>query len=302
MNLLKNLMSNSKHWGSLRCFRLGSVKLACLFLGVCLCLPWRFVCNRSTYFIFFMMFALMGLFLFFLLRAYVQRKWGRLLVESLVKCLLQNFSRIKMSIKEDFTSQARQEHLLFHPVWTSVSRYFVGMQSPYHVRSCFTNCELQGACWKSRETFKCPRRCKLHDRVTEFCKTLNKTGRVQWSNWQIWQILLSSYRWLCHFRLFETCQFVSKLDSVDSRKKRCWTRASWKRHPVDLDIQRWIRMWQCLDLPGVKPLYDVNAKKARPAKCTRHHWHQDTVHVFLYFQESQSTLSEKQVWNDQCGC
>lgn len=163
MNLLKNLMSNSKHWESLRCFRLGSVKLACLFLGVCLCLPWRFVCHRSVCFIFFMMFALMGLFLFFLLRAYVQRKWGRLLVESLVKCLLQNFSRIKMSVKEDVTSQARQEHLLFHPVWTSVSRYFVGMQSPYHVRSCFTACELQGACWKSRETFKCPRRCKLHD-------------------------------------------------------------------------------------------------------------------------------------------
>lgn len=138
--------------------------------------------------------------------------------------------------------------------------------------------------------------------VTEFCKTLNKTGKVQWSNWQIWQILLSSYRWLCHFRLFETCQFVSKLDSVDSRKKRCWTRASWKRQPVDLHIQRWMRMWQSLDLPGVKPLYDVNAKKARPAKCTRHHWHQDTVHVFLYFQDSQSTVSEKQVWNDQCGC
>lgn len=146
------------------------------------------------------------------------------------------------------------------------------------MQPCFTAFELQGACWKSRETFKCPRRCKLNNKVTEFCKTLNM---VQRSNWQIWQIVLSFYRWPCHFRLFETCQFVSKLDSVDSRKKRCWTRASWKRHPVDLDIQRWMRMWQSLDLPGVKPLYDVNAKKARPAKCTRHHWHQDTVHVFL---------------------
>lgn len=301
MNLLKNLMSNSKHWESLRCFRLGSVKLACLFLGVCLCLPWRFVCHRSVCFIFFMMFALMGLFLFFLLRAYVQRKWGRLLVESLVKCLLQNFSRIKMSVKEDVTSQARQEHLLFHPVWTSVSRYFVGMQSPYHVRSCFTACELQGACWKSRETFKCPRRCKLHDShgILQDFEQDRKGPIVEVTNLTNSTIILSMTMSISS--LWDR-QFVSKLDSVDSRKKRCWTRASWKRHPVDLDIQRWIRMWQCLDLPGVKPLYDVNAKKARPAKCTRHHWHQDTVHVFLYFQESQSTLSEKQVWNDRCGC
>ena len=66
----------------------------------------------------------------------------------------------RISLQEDVTSQARQEHLLFHPVSTSVSRY-VGMHSPYHMQPCFSAFELQGACWKSRETFKCPRRSKL---------------------------------------------------------------------------------------------------------------------------------------------